>query len=242
MVIAGNISSGKLTSFLLYTVQIAGALATLSGVWGAFMNAVGASDRIFRLLDRKPAINLTGGDVLPLIEGNIEFKEVDFTYPTRPEMKVLDQFNLKVNKGEVVALVGPSGSGKSTVISLLERYYDAASGVITIDGKPLKSLSHENLHAHIALVSQEPKLFNTTIAENIAYGKKSWTMDEIQGAAKLASAHNFIMSFPDGYDTKVGAAGMQLSGGQKQRVSIARALLLGKNTSWAYLAFMCRQV
>jgi ABC-type multidrug transport system fused ATPase/permease subunit len=222
----GDMSSGDLTKFLLQTVQIAGALAGLSSVWGAFMNAIGASDRVFRLIDRKGSIPLDGGKSFFSIEGNVEFKDVSFTYPTRPDAPVLDKLSLTVSKGQVVALVGPSGSGKSTVISLLERYYDCTGGKITIDGHDIRSMDHENLHSHIALVSQEPKLFNTSIAENISYGCLKATPADIEAAAKAASAHNFIVNFPDGYDTMVGANGIQLSGGQKQRVAIARALLL----------------
>lgn len=226
MVVEDKMTAGELTTFILYTVTIAGALGGLTSVWGQFMNAVGASDRIFKLMDRVPTINLDGGEIVESIEGYIEFNNVSFRYPTRPDAKILDDFNLTVKVGEAVALVGTSGSGKTTVMSLLQRFYDPETGIIKVDGKDIRSLDHETFHSQMAVVSQEPNLFNTSIYDNITYGVKYVEKEDVYAAAKAAKAHSFIDQFPDKYDTKVGANGVQLSGGQKQRVAIARALLI----------------
>jgi len=159
------------------------------------------------------------------VVGNISFDNVTFAYPTRQEVNVFDGFNLEVKAGQTVALCGPSGGGKSTVVQLLERFYDPTSGSITLDGNKLSSLNVRWLRQHIGLVSQEPKLFACTIRENIKIGCPDATDEEVEAAAKKANAHDFICSFPDGYDTDVGNEGTQLSGGQKQRVAIARVLI-----------------
>ena len=159
------------------------------------------------------------------VEGNIEFKDVHFAYPTREEVEVYNGFSLKVEAGKTVALCGPSGGGKSTCVQLLERFYDPSSGSITLDGNDLKSLNVRWLREHIGLVSQEPKLFALSIRDNIAIGFPGATNEQIEEAAKKANAHDFIMSFPQGYDTQVGDQGSQLSGGQKQRIAIARVLI-----------------
>lgn len=159
------------------------------------------------------------------VQGTIEFKNVQFAYPTRPETTILQNFNLKIEAGKTVALVGPSGGGKSTTVSLLERFYDPLQGSIELDGTNIQDLNVTHLRRLIGYVGQEPTLFATTIAGNIRYGKPNATQDEIEQAAKLANAHAFISSFPDGYDTHVGDKGAQLSGGQKQRIAIARVLV-----------------
>jgi ATP-binding cassette subfamily B (MDR/TAP) protein 1 len=159
------------------------------------------------------------------VTGTIKFHNVNFTYPTRKESQVFRDFNLTIPAGKTVALVGPSGSGKSTSIQLIERFYDPTSGHITLDGNDLKDLNVEWLRSHIGLVSQEPKLFATTIRKNIAVAKPDATDEEIEEAARRANAHDFIVSLQDGYDTDVGDAGAQLSGGQKQRIAIARTLI-----------------
>jgi len=159
------------------------------------------------------------------VKGTIEFKNVNFVYPTRKETQVFKDFCLTIPAGKTVALVGPSGSGKSTSIQLIERFYDPISGSITLDGNDLKDLNVQWLRSHIGLVSQEPKLFATTIGKNIAVAKPDATQEEIEDAARRANAHDFIVSLQDGYDTNVGDAGAQLSGGQKQRVAIARTLI-----------------
>jgi len=153
------------------------------------------------------------------------FRDVRFSYPTRPDIEVFKGLNLAVKRGETLALVGPSGGGKSTTIQLIERFYDPISGTIDFEGTPMKELNIQFLRDQFGLVGQEPILFNTTIAENIRYGCQSASREEIEDAARKSNAHNFIMSFPDGYDTDVGERGTQVSGGQKQRIAIARAIL-----------------
>lgn len=169
------------------------------------------------------------GKIPSSTSGEIEFHDVHFTYPTRPDQPIFKGMSLKIESGKTVALVGPSGGGKSTVVQLVERFYDPTSGKVTLDGENVKDLNVKWLRDHIGLVSQEPVLFAISIKENIAYGSPGASMQQIIEAAKMANAHDFIMSFPDGYDTEVGDKGAQLSGGQKQRVAIARVLI--KNPS-----------
>ena len=159
-----------------------------------------------------------------LVEGNIEFEDVSFRYPTRLEVDVYNGLNLKVKAGTTVALCGPSGGGKSTIIQLLERFYDPSSGSITLDGTDLRKLNVKWLRQQIGLVSQEPKLFAMSIKDNIKVGRPDATFKEVEEAARKANAHEFILSFPDGYNTMAGDEGSQLSGGQKQRISIARCV------------------
>lgn len=186
-----------------------------------------AANRVFRIIDRVPEIDSTSGagDVIDKLTGDIEFSHVEFTYPSRPDAKIYKNYSLQIAAGQTVALVGASGSGKSTAISLLERFYDPASGVVTLDGKDLRKLRVTWLRERISLVSQEPVLFAGTIAENIAMGKPGATVEEVKDAAKKANAYDFISNFPSGFDTDVGDRGAQVSGGQKQRIAIARAIL-----------------
>uniref|UniRef100_A0A8C6XFF9 ABC-type xenobiotic transporter n=1 Tax=Naja naja TaxID=35670 RepID=A0A8C6XFF9_NAJNA len=187
-----------------------------------------SAQRIFHLLDRKPVIDSYSeeGEKLEKFEGNIEFKDIHFAYPTRPEVQVLQGLNVKINKGQTLALVGSSGCGKSTSIQLLERFYDPISGQIA-DGVDTKSLHIQWLRSRLGLVQQEPILFDCSIAENIQYGDNSRVVsqEEIEEAAKAANIHNFIENLPEKYNTRVGDKGAQLSGGQKQRIAIARALV-----------------
>jgi len=184
---------------------------------------------IFKLLDRKPAIDSSSDDVgtkLTAVSGDIEFDAVNFTYPTRPDVKVCDDYSFKVPAGSTLALCGESGSGKSTAIQLTERFYDPHTGAVKVDGVPLTSLNARWLRTQIGFVQQEPVLFAGTVRENILYGATQGTTDEdVQRAAGLANAHDFIMELAEGYDTQVGDRGSRLSGGQKQRVAIARALV-----------------
>ena len=159
------------------------------------------------------------------IEGKVEFRGVTFAYPSRPDAVVMDDFSVEASVGKTLALVGPSGSGKSTTVQLIQRFYDPDMGTVLLDGKDLRDLNLQWLRRNIGVVSQEPVLFGTTIAENIRYGREGVTQEEIEAAAKAANAHNFIMSLPDKYDTLVGERGAQMSGGQKQRIAIARALV-----------------
>ena len=162
------------------------------------------------------------------IHGNISFKHVCFSYPTRPADRILRNFSLDIQAGQTVAFVGPSGSGKSTIVSMVERFYDPSSGMITLDGIDLKHLNVGYLRNQIGFVSQEPTLFSTTIRKNIEYGCPGATDEQIVAAARMASAHDFICDFPEGYDTHVGDKGSQLSGGQRQRIAISRALVSNK--------------
>lgn len=170
-----------------------------------FTEASVAASRIFEMIDRIPSIDGedTKGLVLESISGNLEFEHVRFTYPSRPETVVLKDFNLKVEAGKTVALVGASGSGKSTAIALLQRFYDANEGIVRIDGEDIRSLQLKWIRGKMGLVSQDHALFGTTIRENIMFGKPDATMDEVVAAATAANAHNFIRQLPDGYETKV---------------------------------------
>lgn len=186
-----------------------------------------ARDNIFQMLDRQPKIDSysTEGETANFTQGDMDFKQLDFAYPTRPEIQVMKNFNLHIKPGQIVALVGTSGSGKSTLVGLLLRYYDPLSGSIVIDGQDIKQLNVKSLRASMSLVSQEPRLFNASIADNIRYGKPDATDAEVVAAAQAANIHDMILSFPEGYNTVVGYKGSKLSGGQKQRVAIARALV-----------------
>ncbi|XP_027360046.1 ABC transporter B family member 2-like [Abrus precatorius] len=180
---------------------------------------------VFEVMDRKSGIVGDSGEELKTVEGTIELKRIHFSYPSRPDVIIFKDFNLRVPSGKSVALVGQSGSGKSSVISLILRFYDPTSGRVLIDGKDIIRLNLKSLRKHIGLVQQEPALFATSIYENILYGKEGASDSEVIEAAKLANAHNFISGLPEGYSTKVGERGVQLSGGQRQRVAIARAVL-----------------
>jgi len=188
--------------------------------------AKGAAAAIFAVIDRTPEILPNeNGEKLAKIEGNIQLKNIVFNYPTRPDIKVMDGFSLEIKAGETIALCGPSGGGKSTVIALIELFYKPISGQVLLDGSDINNFNLKWYRQQIALVSQEPILFATSIADNIRYGKAGATMDEIIAAAKAANAHTFISSLPKQYDTQCGEKGLQMSGGQKQRIAIARAVL-----------------
>ncbi len=225
MVIQHQLTPGTLIVYLMYTVMVASSLGALSELWADYNRAAGAAERVFELLERKPLLNSGEGRVLPQLEGRVSWENVDFAYPTRLDMPVLRGFDLTLKPGEVVALVGPSGAGKSTIASLLYRLYDPQAGRVLLDGVPLRELDQDWLRQQIGVVAQEPLLFSTTVAENIRYGRPTATDAEVEAAAKMANAHNFISTFPEKYQTLVGERGVQLSGGQKQRVAIARAVL-----------------
>ncbi|XAR61639.1 hypothetical protein NMG60_11016114 [Bertholletia excelsa] len=182
---------------------------------------------VFAILHRKTKINPEDSEsnAVSDIRGDIEFKNVSFKYPTRPDITIFNGLNLEVQAGKSLAVVGQSGSGKSTVIALVMRFYDPISGTVLIDGFDIKTLNLRSLRSKIGLVQQEPALFSTTIYENIRYGNENASEIEIMKAAKAANAHGFISRMPEGYHTEVGYRGVQLSGGQKQRVAIARAIL-----------------
>ena len=225
MVMAGDLTVGELASFILYTLIVAMSITALANLWSDFARARGASERVFELLDREPRVDAGGGDTLETVDGRVEFDGVGFAYPVRLEVRVLDDVNLCLEPGRVVALVGPSGAGKSTVAAMLLRLYDPIDGVIRLDGYDLPSLDARWLRTQIGTVAQEPVLFSTTVATNIRYGRPEAPDAEVQAAARAANAHDFISELPEGYETEVGERGVRLSGGQKQRVAIARALL-----------------
>jgi ABC-type multidrug transport system fused ATPase/permease subunit len=185
--------------------------------------AIGSSERVVELLAEEEEVG--AGEQLIDFKGNIEFEEVGFHYPTRPEVEVLQGLSFQIQSGEKVALVGPSGAGKSTIIQLLLRFYEATKGQIRIDGQPLTHWELASLRSKIGIVPQEVLLFGGSIRENIAYAKPGATEEEIITAAKKANAWQFISQFPEGLDTLVGERGIKLSGGQRQRVAIARAIL-----------------
>ncbi|RME27534.1 MAG: ATP-binding cassette domain-containing protein [Deltaproteobacteria bacterium] len=224
MLSEGRMTMGELTSFLLYTLTVAVSLGALSSLWEDFAKAIGASQRVFELLDRTPRIR-SGTRRLDHPRGEIELQDVHFAYPSRPGHPVLDGISMHLRPGTVTALVGPSGAGKSTVAALLSRFYDPQQGRILFDGVDLRELDLDALRRQVGVVRQEPVLFALSIRDNIRYGRPDATDAEVEAAARAANAHDFIMQFPEGYDTLVGERGVRLSGGQKQRVAIARALL-----------------
>ncbi|NWQ69564.1 MDR1 protein, partial [Neopipo cinnamomea] len=213
-------------SSVIFAAMNVGQSASLAPDYG---KAKMSANKIFQLLDRKPLIDSYSeeGEKLSHFEGNIEFRNIHFVYPTRPEVQVLQGLSVKVNKGQTLALVGSSGCGKSTSIQLLERFYDPVEGQVLADGFDTRSLHIQWLRSRLGLVSQEPILFDCSIAENISYGDNSRVVsqEEIEEAAKAANIHAFIEKLPEKYNTRVGDKGTQLSGGQKQRIAIARALV-----------------
>lgn len=225
MVMAGDLSVGELASFILYTLIVAMSMSALANLWSDFARARGASERVFELLDREPLVDAGGGDTLDEVHGLIEFEDVSFAYPVRSEVTVLDDVILRLDPGQVVALVGPSGAGKSTIAAMLLRLYDPTDGLIRLDGCDLRSLDARWLRTQIGTVAQEPVLFSTEVGANIRYGRPDATNEKVEAAARAANAHDFISELPEGYETEVGERGVRLSGGQKQRVAIARALL-----------------
>ncbi|WP_338585628.1 ABC transporter transmembrane domain-containing protein [Pseudomonas sp. MAG733B] len=228
-VMAGRISAGELAAFVFYSLIVGSAFGTLSEVIGELQRAAGAAERIAELLRSEniilpPTTNLV---TLPArVKGDLLLQDVRFSYPSRPESFAVDGLNLTVRAGETLALVGPSGAGKSTVYDLLLRFYDPVEGRILLDGTPLTQLDPLDLRRCFALVSQTPALFFGSIEENIRYGNPGATLAEVQEAAKIAYAHDFIEAMPNGYQTHLGDGGLGLSGGQRQRLAIARALLV----------------
>lgn len=218
----------ELFGFILYAAFVSAAMGGLPESYANVQKAMGASERVLEILDEKGediSINESENIIKQKIEGNLEFRDVQFHYPSRDEVQVLKGISFKAKAGQRVAIVGPSGSGKSTTAALILQFYHPQSGELLFDGKPASDYSLTDIRNQVAVVPQDVMLFGGSIRENIAYGKLSATEEEIILAAKQANAHEFISGFPEGYDTIVGERGVKLSGGQRQRIAIARALL-----------------
>ncbi len=226
-VIRGEMTGGQLSQFLLYAVYVAVAAASLSEMWGEVQRAAGAMERLVELQQAVPRI-VAPRDPEPLPSpgrGAIRFEQVGFRYPSRPDAKALDGFDLLVRPGETVAFVGPSGAGKSTVFQLLLRFYDPESGRILVDGVDLVRADPAAVRSRIGLVPQDTVLFAASARENIRYGRPGATDADVEAAARTAAADEFLRRLPQGYDTFLGERGTRLSGGQRQRIAIARAIL-----------------
>ena len=228
LVLEGELSGGYLVSFILYQLQLSFYIDEIGEIYTGLMEAVGASQKVFELIDRKPKIENNGVITPNEVLGEVKFQNVSFAYPTRPDISVLDNVSFSVTPGEVIALVGPSGGGKSTCISLLQHFYEPTAGEVLIDSIPVKNFEHKYLHNKVALVGQEPVLYARSVKENIVYGLENGgeiDQSSVENVSRLANAHSFISDMPEGYNTETGEKGLQLSGGQKQRVAIARALV-----------------
>ncbi|MEM0996731.1 MAG: ABC transporter transmembrane domain-containing protein [Bacteroidota bacterium] len=227
MVMDGAIEIGDLFAFILYMAFIGGSLGGLPTVYGDILKAVGATERLKEILDEAPESDPAKEQEFDLVTvaGEVQYAQVHFTYPSRPESEVLQGINLHIPAGAKVALAGSSGAGKSTIVQLLLRFYEANRGRISIDGKPLEAYSLNTLRQLIGVVPQEVILFGGSIRENIAYGNLNASEAAVREAARKANALDFIEDFPEGMDTVVGERGVKLSGGQRQRLAIARAIL-----------------
>lgn len=228
LVAAGNISVGDLTIYILYSMVVAGSMGSFPELYANIQKAIGASERVIEILDEvQEDIGLLQEEkhIENFIEGTIAFEDVTFAYPSRREITVLKNVSFEAQAGEKLAIVGPSGTGKSTIAALVLQFYKPDSGRVLFDNRPADEYPLTDIRNQVAIVPQDVLLFGGTIRENIAYGKLSADAEEIITAAKRANAHDFIMEFPEGYDTVVGERGVKLSGGQRQRVAIARALL-----------------
>uniref|UniRef100_A0A8C4RW17 Transporter associated with antigen processing, subunit type a n=1 Tax=Erpetoichthys calabaricus TaxID=27687 RepID=A0A8C4RW17_ERPCA len=222
---SGQMTTGNLVSFVLYQSDLGSYIRTLVYIYSNMLNSVGAAAKVFEYLDRKPKILSNGTKQPPSLKGYVCFKNVSFSYPSRPAVPVLKDVSLELKPGKITALVGPSGGGKSTCVCLLERFYDPLIGEILLDGSPIQDYDFKYLHRKIAMVGQEPVLFASSIKENITYGLPDCSVEQTQAAARKANAHEFIMSLEHEYLTDAGERGSQLAGGQKQRIAIARALV-----------------
>lgn len=227
LVLNGEMIMADLFGFVLYTAFIGGSVGGLGDMYAQVQKTIGASERILEILEESSEVELDQTNLIrkPELDGTIEFKNVGFSYPSRPDIQVLKNIDLHVQKGEKIALVGYSGAGKSTIVQLLMRYYRNQQGHILVDGQPIDHYSITDYRSHMAVVPQEVMLFGGTIRENIEYGRPGATDQEIVEAARKANAYDFITSFPEGFHTIVGERGVKLSGGQRQRIAIARAIL-----------------
>ncbi|KAE8635084.1 hypothetical protein XENTR_v10002510 [Xenopus tropicalis] len=225
LVISEQMTSGNLISFVIYEFLLGGCMESVGSVYGGLMQGVGAAEKVFEFIDRKPKMENNGTLAPEHLEGKVEFRNVTFSYPTRPTSLVLQNLSFNLYPGKITALVGPSGSGKSSCVNILENFYSVQDGEVLLDGQPIKMYDHKYLHAKISMVSQEPVLFARSIENNISYGLNSVPLESVVSAAKRANAHSFIMELQEGYNTEAGEKGAQLSGGQKQRVAVARSLI-----------------
>jgi ATP-binding cassette, subfamily B, bacterial MsbA len=226
MVLEGAMTAGELIAFVLYTFVVAGSIGGMTELFGQFNSAIGATRRVFELLDTEPEIkDPESPESFEAVRGRVQLRDVRFTYPDERATEVIKGVSIDAAPGEIIALVGPSGAGKSTLVSLIPRFFDVTAGAIWIDRHDVRHLRLCDLRSIIGLVPQETILFGGSIRENIAYGKLDASDAEVEAAARAAHAHEFISEFPEAYDTIVGERGVKLSGGQRQRIAIARALL-----------------
>jgi ATP-binding cassette subfamily B protein len=225
-VISGAMSAGELGAFVFYAIIVAGSVATISEVIGDVQRAVGAAERLFELLSIESLIVApqTPQPATPLTP-SVQFDDVSFFYPSRPDQAALQSLNLEIPAGRSLALVGPSGAGKSTLFELLQRFYDPSTGQIRLGGTDLREFTPQDLRHQLAVVAQTPTLFSGSVLHNIRYGNPEADQDAVIAAAKAAHAHDFIERLPNGYQSDLGEQGVRLSGGQKQRIAIARAIL-----------------
>ncbi len=219
---------GDLTTYILYSMFVAGSMGSFPELYANIQRSLGASERILEILDEPQEhlnVKPTCKEVHKTMTGKLSFNHVSFAYPSRPNIEILKDINFTANAGDKIAIVGPSGTGKSTIASLILQFYTANKGEVYYDDNPASDFELCDIRNQVAIVPQDVLLFGGTIRENIAYGKLDATEDEIIAAAKRANAHQFILNFPESYDTLVGERGVKLSGGQRQRIAIARALL-----------------
>jgi subfamily B ATP-binding cassette protein MsbA len=225
-VLAGRLTAGQLFMFLVLTLTIAGSIGQFSGLWTGLQETLGATQRLFEILDtQSDIVEKPDAATLAQVRGQITFEHVSFSYLDDMNSTILADVDFEVQPGEVLALVGPSGAGKTTLVNLIPRFYDPKGGQICIDGHNLRDLKVQSLREQIGIVPQETLLFGSSVRENILYGRLDASEAEVIEAARSANAHEFIQQLPNGYDTLVGERGVKLSGGQRQRIAIARAIL-----------------